>query len=198
MNSRDRRALVLGALAVGCAVLTLRVLPWGVRSAVRADAVLHERATLLARTREEMASLPQLRDSAGVLSQALIALAPQLLSGSTAAEASADLSGRMNLAASHAPARVERLDPLPDSSSQGRLGRVRVHAALETDVRGLVAVLRAIDAGPEVLQLDELHVEAPQSAGAGPDRGPEILKIEVTVSGWFIRSREPGARSQGS
>jgi len=74
MNSRDRRALVLGGLAVGCAVLTLRVLPWSVRSAARADALLHERATLLARTREEMASLPKLRDSANVLSQALIAL----------------------------------------------------------------------------------------------------------------------------
>ena len=71
MNSRDRRALLFGGIAVGCAVLTLRVLPWGVRSAARADAVLRERATLLARTREEMASLPKLRDSAGVLSQAL-------------------------------------------------------------------------------------------------------------------------------
>ncbi len=91
----------------------------------------------------------------------------------------------MNLAASRAPAKVARLDPLPDSSGDGRLGRVRVHAALEMDVRGLIALIRAIDTGDEVLKLDELHVEAPEP-GTMP-RGPEILKVEITVSGWYIR-----------
>jgi len=136
MTSRIGGRLIMGGIAIAGAVLGLRVLPWAVRHVADAHAVLRERATLLARTREEMASLPRLRDSAGVLSQALVALAPQVLSGSTSAEAGADLSARMNLAASRAPAKVERLDPLPDSSGVGRLGRVRVHAALETDVRG--------------------------------------------------------------
>lgn len=187
MTARDRRALLLGGVAIAGAVLGLRVLPWAVRRATQAHAMLRERTTLLARTREEMASLPTLRDSAAVLSQALVALAPQVLSGSTPAEAGADLSGRMNLAASRAPAKVERLDPLPDSSGGGALGRVRVHAALETDVRGLIALIRAIDAGDEVLKLDELRVEAPEPGNA--QRGPEILKVEITVSGWYIRPR---------
>ena len=187
MTARDRRALLVGGIAIAIAVLGLRVLPWGVRRATDARTVLRERATLLARTREEMASLPQLRDSAAVLSQALVALAPQVLSGSTSAEAGADLSGRMNLAASRAPARVERIDPLPDSSGDGRLGRVRVHATLETDVRGLVALLRAVDAGEEVLKLDELRVQAPEPGTL--QRGPEILKVEITVSGWYLKPR---------
>ena len=182
-----RQFLAAGGIAVAGAVLGLRVLPWAVRSVTVAHAVLRERAELLARTHEEMASLPRLRDSAAVLSQALVALAPQILSGSTSAEARADLSGRMNLAAARAPVKVERVDPLPDSSGDGRLGRVRVHAALETDVRGLIALIRAIDGGDEVLKLDELHVEAPEP-GTVP-RGPEILKVEITVSGWYIRPR---------
>jgi len=190
VTPRDRRALLLGGCVVIGAVLGLRVLPWAVRRVTAAHALLRERATLLARTREEMASLPTLRDSAAVLSQALLALATQVLSGSTSAEAGADLSGRMNLAASRAPAKVERLDPLPDSSGDGRLGRVRVHAALETDVRGLIALMRAIDTGDEVLKLDELRVEAPEP-GTLP-RGPEILKVEITVSGWYIKPRETG------
>jgi len=177
----------MGGIAIAVAVLGLRVLPWAVRLVTEAHAVLRERATLLARTREETASLPTLRDSAAVLSQALVALAPQVLSGSSPAEAGADLSGRMNLAASRAPAKVERLDPLPDSSGDGRLGRVRVHAALETDVRGLIALIRAIDAGDEVLKLDELRVEAREPGTV--ERGPEILKVEITVSGWYIRPR---------
>ena len=180
--------MVVGGLVALGAVLTLRVLPATLRRASEARGKLRERATLLARTRDEMASLPKLRDSAAVLSQALIALAPQLLSGSTDAEAGADLSGRMNLIASRAPAKVERLDSLKDSVGNGRLGRVRVHAALETDVRGLVAILKAIATGAEVLHLDELHVEAPQPTGT--ERGPEILKVEVTVSGWYVKPRE--------
>ncbi len=185
MTPRDRRALLVGGIAIAGAVFGLRVLPLAVRRMTAAHAMLRERATLLARTREEMASLPELRDSAAVLSQALVALAPQVISGSTPAEAGADLSGRMNLAASRAPAKVERLDQLPDSSGDGRLGRVRVHATLETDVRGLIALIRAIDAGDEVLKLDELRVEAPEPGTVA--RGPEILKVEITVSGWYIK-----------
>ncbi len=188
MTARDRRALILGGVVVAAAVLSLRAVPWGVRRAAGSYVELRERAGLLARTREEMTSLPTLRDSAAMLSQALVALAPQLLSGSTAAEAGSDLSGRMNLAAARAPARVERLDPMPDSTSNGRLGRVRVRASLETDVRGLVALICAIDAGDEVLRLEELHVEA--SDPAAVNRGPEILKVEVTVSGWYVKPRE--------
>lgn len=188
MTPRDRRALLMGGLVVAAAVLGLRVLPWGVKRATAAHALLSERAVLLARTRDELASLPKLRDSAAVLTQALVALAPQVLSGSTPVEAAADLSGRMGLAASRAPARVDRVDPMPDSTGAGRLGRVRIHALFETDVRGIIAFLRSIDAGEEVLMLDELRIVA-LDPGA-PDRGPEILKVEVTISGWFIKARE--------
>jgi hypothetical protein len=185
--------LIVGGLVIGTAVLALRVVPLGVRHTLAARMELRDRAMLLGRTRGEMALLPALRDSAAVLSQALVALASQVLSGSTATEAAADLSGRLNLAASRAPARVERLSPLPDSSSDGRLGRVRVQIALETDVRGLAAVLRAIGAAEEVLKLELLRVEAPQPAPV--IRGPEILKVELTVTGWYIRPRSTEKRT---
>jgi hypothetical protein len=188
MTSRDRRALTIGAVAIGAAVILLRVVPWAVGREHSGFLLLRERSELLARTRDEMASLPALRDSAATLSQALVALAPQLLSGSSAAEAGADLSGWTNLAASRAPARVERVELLPDSAANGR---VRVHAVFESDVRGLVAFLKAMDAGDEVVKLDELHVEAPGALTA--ERGPEILKIEVTVSGWYVKPLDAGS-----
>jgi hypothetical protein len=193
MTPRDRRALIVGALVVGTAVLALRVVPTGIRHGLAARGELRDRAVVLGRTRAEMSLLPMLRDSAAVLSQALVALASQVLSGSTAAEATADLSGRLNFAAARAPARVERLIPLPDSSSAGRLRRVRVQATLETDVRGLIALLRSIDTGEEVLKLDLLRVEAPEPAT--PVRGPEILKVELTVSGWYIKARSTEKRA---
>ena len=156
---------------------------WGEHHATGAQALLSERAVLLARTREELASLPKLRDSAAVLTRAVVALAPQVLSGSTSAEAGADLSGRMSLAASRAPARVDRVDPLPDSSGAGRLGRV-------------IAFLRAIDAGDEVLTLDELRIVALEPGA--PERGPEVLKVEVTIGGWYIKARDSGLGTRGS
>lgn len=187
MTPRDRRALIVGGVVVMAAAFVLRVLPPVLRGAGRSYAELRERTALLGRTRAQLGSLPELRDSAGVVTQALVALAPQVLSGATAAEAGADLSGRMSLAASRAPARVDRIDLLPDSVVGGRLHRTRVHAAFETDVRGLIAFLRAIDSGAEVLMLDELRVMAPDPGA--PERGPELLKVEVTVSGWYIAPR---------
>jgi hypothetical protein len=190
MNLRDRRALILGAVAVTAAVLLLRVLPWMVRKGIAGHAELKERVALLARTREELGALPDLRDSTAVLTQALLSLAPQVLSGSTPAEAGADLTGRINLAAARAPAKVERLDVLPDTNEAGRLGRARVHAVIETDVRGLVNFLRALESGEGALTTEELRVLAPDPGS--PERVPEILKVEVSVSGWYIKPREIG------
>lgn len=190
MTARDRRALVMGAVVISAAVVGLRVAPWAVRSAVTARAELRERAALLARAREEIADAPLLRDSAAVLTRALVGLAPQLLAGGTAAEAGADLSARVNLAASRAPGKLERVDGLADSVAAGRLGRARVRAALETDVRGLVAFLRAIEAGDPVLAVEDLRVVAPDPGSA--DRVPEVLKVEVTVTGWYLNDGEGG------
>src|ERR687888_267177 len=120
MTERDRRALLLGGAIVLGAVLLLRVLPWGVRRVLAAEAELRDRGALLARARADLAEAALLRDSAAALSQALVGLAPKLLSGATPAEAAADLSGRINLAASQSAAKLERVDQVPDSGVAGR------------------------------------------------------------------------------
>src|SRR5881397_161499 len=119
MTARDRRALVVGGLIVAVAFLLLRVLPWTVRSALAAEAGLRQRAALLARARADLAEASGLRDSAVQLGHALVGLAPKILSGNSVAEAVADLSGRVNLAASRNQAKLERVDPLTDSTVAG-------------------------------------------------------------------------------
>jgi len=178
------------------AVLGLRVVPWAVSRAVTAHRGLRERAALLARARAELDALPRLRDSAAVLTRALVALAPRLLDGANDVEASADLAARLNHAAAHAPARLDRLDPLPDSATAGRLARTRARAALETDVRGLVALLRALDASDGLLGIEQLDVRSADPAA--PERRPEILRVELVVVGWFLRNGEEGrGRGEG-
>ncbi|HVH66651.1 MAG TPA: type II secretion system protein GspM [Gemmatimonadales bacterium] len=184
MTERDRRALLLGGGVVLASVVVLRVLPWSVRSALAAESGLRERATLLARARVDLIDASVLRDSAVQLGQALVGLAPKILSGTSAAEAVADLSGRVNLAASGHQAKLERVDPVLDSVARGRLHRATLRAAFECDVRGLVGVLQALEFGKAALSVRELHVTAMYASS--PDRAPEVLRVEMTVTGWFL------------
>jgi type II secretion system (T2SS) protein M len=188
MTSRDRRALVVGGVSVALALLLLRVLPWTLRSALAAEVSLRERAALLARAQADLAEASVLRDSAVELGQALVGLAPKILSGNSAAEAVADLSGRMNLAASRSQAKLEQVDPQTDSTVAGRLHRVALRAAFECDIRGLVGMLDALTFGKAALSVRELRVTA-VDAGSG-DNSPEVLRVEMTVAGWFLENRE--------
>ncbi len=192
MTERDRRALVVGGATVLGAILLLRVLPWSVRRVLAAETELRDRAALLARTRADLAAAAVLRDSASTLGQALVRLAPRLLSGSTAAEATADLSGRLNLGASRNQAKLERVDQMPDSAMAGRLRRVRLRATLESDVRGVRGVLRAVELNEAALSVSEVRIVPTDPTSA--DRAPEVLRLEVTVTGWFLeeRKREKG------
>jgi len=184
MTPRDRRALLWGGAVILTAVLGLRVLPQLVTGAATARRDLQARAALLARARAELAALPALRDSAAVLTRALVAAAPHVLDGPTPEEAGTDLMARLQHAAGRAPARVERMDPLPDSTSAGRLGRARARAVLETDVRGLVALLREVEAGDA--RLDIAHLAVTTTDLATPERRPEVLRVEIEVAGWFL------------
>jgi hypothetical protein len=190
MTDRDRRALLLGGAAVMSAVLLLRVLPWTVRSALAAEAGLRERAALLARARADLADAAVLRDSAVGLGQALVSLAPRILSGNTVAEAVSDLSGRVNLAASGHQAKLERVDPVPDSTVAGRLHRATLRAAFECDVRGLAGVLQALEFGKTTLLVRELRVTAIDAGSL--DKKPEVLRVEMTVTGWYLTNRDEG------
>ncbi len=138
----------------------------------------------------DLADAGVLRDSAVQLGQALVSLAPRILSGNSAAEAVADLSARVNMAVSGHQAKLERVDPLPDSLRAGRLRRVALRAAFECDVRGLAGVLEGLEFGKVALSLRELRVTAVDAGSA--DKAPEVLRVEMTVAGWFLGARDSG------
>ncbi len=190
MIQRDRRALAVGGAIVLAAVLLLRVLPWGVRRALAAERDLRAQVALLARARVDLADAALLRDSAAALGRTLLGLAPKILSGGTAAEAVADLSGRVNHAAAANLVKLERVDAIPDSAGAGRLRRATLRAALECDVRGLAGLLQALERGNPVLAVRGLRVTAPDVGSA--DRASEVLRVELTVTGWYLKGREEG------
>jgi len=177
-------------------VLLLRVLPWTARRVSGSLGDLHERAALVAHARAEVEGAGVLRDSVAAMTQALVALAPDLLSGHSAAEAVADLSAQVNFAASRHQARLTESAPMPDTAHAGRLGRVTVRASLQTDIRGLASVLRALESGSPTLTVRSVRVLAPDPVGV--ERKPELLSVEITVAGWYLHTRGRGKGEGGA
>jgi hypothetical protein len=181
---RDRRALIWGGAAVLASVLGLRVLPWTARSmaALRVEAV--DRVQTVARANEVLADAAATRDSLVQALGAVVALAPRLIDGRTAAEAQASLSGLVSLAAGRHALRIVRLDPLADSAGEGPFNRVAVQVELEGDVAGLTRFLRAVEKGDPLLTLPALSVQS-TDPGVGP-KVAEQLKIEATIAGLYL------------
>ncbi len=184
MTPRERGALAWGGAAVLGAVLALRVLPWTVRSVAALRAEAADRVQTVARANEVLAATPATRDSLAQTLGAVVALAPRLIDGRTAAEAQASLSGLVSLAAGRHALRVLRLDPLPDSAGDGVFNRVAVHVELEGDIAGLTRFLRTVETGDPLLTLPALSVQATDPV-ARPN-APEQLKIEATIVGLYL------------
>lgn len=183
MIARDRRALFLGAGAIVAAVTALRVVPVtaGVAQRLR-DRVATQEATL-ANARQLLASHREDRDSLQIALGRLVALAPKLIAGRTPTDAAASLASALEgLAARHA-VRVTHLNTTPDSAG-GPVRGITAYLELEGDVRGLTALLAAIETGLPVLTVRSLTVTAPEPGAHA--RGPERLRIALTVTGWYF------------
>jgi Type II secretion system (T2SS), protein M subtype b len=181
---RDRRALIWGGAAVIGAVLALRVVPSTLRAvaALRVEAI--DRVRTVARANDFLGGAAATRDTLAQTLGAVVALAPRLIEGRTAAEAQASLSSLVSLAASQHALRVMTLDPLPDSSADGAFNRVAVHVELEGDIAGLARFLGAVEKGDPLLTLPALAVQAIDPTGTA--NGAEQLKVEATIIGLYL------------
>ena len=189
MSPRDQRALRMGIAAVALALLSLRVVPWAVRSASAERDRLHAGRALLLQARGELRAAARFQDSAAAIRQALDSIAAQVLSGGNEAEAWSDFENRVSLAATRNGAALKRSTRLPDSARSGLLKRITGRAELESDLPGILAALKAIERDPVVLRVGELRVEAVNPAS---QRGPEVLRAALVVEGWFLLEPKGG------
>jgi hypothetical protein len=185
VNARDRRALTAGLLVCVAAVLLLRGLPWSVRTAAAARERLQARASLVARSEEDLQLVPVLEDSARALRGRLAELAPKILTGAREAEARSDLAERLSVAAEAQRVRVARTDAVPDSAHAGQLRRVSIEAELEGDTAGMLGLLSALCRGPALLWVADLRVVAVNPTS--PETAPEVLHTELTLRGWYLQ-----------
>ena len=184
MTPRDRRAVTLGLALVGLGVLALRVVPYGATQvqALR-DRVMDDAATL-ATARRQVAGAAGLEDSARLLRKRLDGLASALLSGRDGAEAWIDLSGRIGRAASRHGVTLIQAAPQPDTGKVGLLRRLTATAQIQSDLRGILAMVAELERDTVVLLVSELRISAADPRALATV--PEILQAELYLRSWFL------------
>lgn len=197
MSPRDRRVLRVGIATVAVLVLGLRIVP----ALIRAERILREsvgeQRVRVVRLRADLGAFPVLEDSAEVLSRAVVALAPRLVSGTSEAEAGVELALIARALFESAGARVLRATGIGDSVRAGLVERVAARIEAETDATGLANTLAGFVAQPTVLEVASLRVNAlePEAEGTGAER----LRVEVIVRGWWLtRSDSSRAMLEGA
>jgi hypothetical protein len=185
MTPRDRRALRLGAVVVVTLVAATRVGPASARAVIGYRDSVQERAHALARTAALVAATPAMRDSLRDALSGVVGLAPQLVAGQTRADAGATLASLVSAMATSGALRLARVESLTDSPN-GQPREVWVRAELEGDVRGVVRFLRRVESGEPLLTVREFALTAPDPAASA-----EVLRLEITIGGWYWARSEP-------
>ena len=183
LGSRDRRALVIGLGIVVLALLAFRGVPLAVRGVEELQARALGQTATLSRVEDVVLRGPAVRDSLAKALRGIVGLAPDLVEGTTSADAQASLSGLISLVANRHALKVLRADALPDSAV-GVFHRAALHAELEGDVSGVTAFVRSLESGEPILTVSNLSIETPDPV---PHRGmPEALHLSADVSGYYL------------
>jgi len=192
MIPQDRRAIRVGAIALAAGFLLLRALPAGARWGMQHLQALEAEERLLVETRQLVLSAPTLEDSVAHLTRRIEALAPRLLTGTTGPDAAAALAARVSVPAERLRLTVERVEPVADSLTRadGTLRRATVRVSVVGDLAELLALLDTLGRGdplliPAGVQLAATNAPAPADSA-------EVVRMELTVSGWYlVEERRP-------
>lgn len=185
MTAKDRRALLLGAAIAGTAALLLRAAPWGAHRFGELRRTTSEREATLARARSILANRLAVRDSFEHVVAGIVGLAPHVLDGRTGVDAQASLSGLVSVAAGRHAVRLLRVDPVADTESAlGAFGRVTVHIEIESDLAGLLKLIRALETADPVLTVTSFNISAPSQSTAM--KSAEALRSEMNVAGYYL------------
>lgn len=178
----------LGLLVVLGGAVVFRLLPIVLLDMRQAFAAQEVRRAQLERARAEVSGVPALEDSARILTTRMAAAAERLLAGSTESAALADLSAQLRSRAWRSQARLERVDPVPDSTTAGQLRRISVIASYQGDARSLVNLLVGFQSEAPLIVPMRLSVVAGDPLGES--RGSEVLAIEIWASSWYLSGGE--------
>src|SRR5437867_715547 len=131
MTSRERRTVLLSLGLILTGLVATRVAPAAVRDYRARQVRLELRRRVLAEQRALLGGFSALENRAESVQARVPSLAGRFLDGPTRLEAEAALASGVERVAVEAGARADRVEPVADSATAGRLRRVTVRAYLE-------------------------------------------------------------------
>jgi hypothetical protein len=183
MSPRDRRAVLLG---VGILLPGLLFI-WGVRPYQAAlsdarDQLATERATL-ARERAAITTArrnPQLQH---IADSAMRAMQPRLFEGKDDVMASAELASYLGDVARKARVWLQTASTRPAAASAEGVRTLRVEIRAESDLRGTLKFLQALERGDKLVRIDRLDISRTAHSS---DKEGEVLSIAATIAGFAV------------
>jgi hypothetical protein len=172
MGPRDLRAIRIGAgLLAPALAWSLAISPWLAAEADARDRLATERG-LLRRELQLLASASSYPRAFDAGAATLLAAAPRLMSGGDEGAASAALAGYLRRMAGAAGANLTRVEPAPSTEAGGGVRALPIAVTGESDLEGLLTLLRALESGPKLLSIRDLHLEAAATPSQGSSATP--------------------------
>ncbi|WP_420128641.1 type II secretion system protein GspM [Longimicrobium sp.] len=201
---RDRRAIAWGAaVLVPAFAWTLVVSPY-LGALGEAKAALERDRALLRREMELLSETADYRRAFDDGAEKLLAAAPRLMGGDDDGAASAAVAGYLRRLARSGGAHVTRVEPGPSRDAGGGVTALPVGVSGESDLEGLLTFLQMLEAGPKLVDVAELRIEAsgsgaaaaaPEAAYGGqpfytpaatPAAQPEVITFRFTATGFTL------------
>jgi type II secretory pathway component PulM len=183
MNSRDRRALMLGLVILGPALAYI----WGVKplfaSFNRTRDQIFEQRQLLAQEKAAVAAARQNPDLQRIADSAMRAMAPRLFEGRDDVQASAELASHLTDVAQRSDVLLQTAATRPTVLSTG-IRSLRVEIRAESDIRGILEFLQTLEGSEKLLRVDRLDIS--RSMAATDVEGVEPLAVAATIVGFAI------------
>lgn len=216
LTPRDRRAITWGgAVLVPALAWTLAVSPY-LGALGEAKATLEQDRALLRREMELLAEAADYRRAFDDGAEKLLAAAPRLMGGDDDGAASAAVAGYLRRLARMGGAHVTRVEPGPSRDAGGGITALPVGVSGESDLEGLLTFLQMLEAGPKLVDVADLRIEASGNAAAGaapatayggqafytpggtPAAQPEVITFRFTATGFTLAepAKEGGAEPE--
>jgi type II secretory pathway component PulM len=183
MNSRDRRALVVGLAILGPALAYI----WGVKPLLASfnhtrDQIFEQRQ-LLAQEKAAVAAAKRNPDLQRVADSAMHVMASRLFEGRDDVMASAELVSHINDVAQTSDVLLQSAATRPTDLVNG-IRALRVEIRGESDLRGVLTFLNSVESGEKLLRVDRIDIS--RSMAATEVEGIEPLAIAATIVGFAI------------
>jgi len=183
--SGDMRTLLIGTICIVAILGVGKGIPAIVSSHHATAARLRTVQEELVRDRQIISGRGAVINSLDETTTAFLGISPAFLKGSSANQAAANLGSVVADAAEANGVHVSSIQPAIDSTAHTLIVPVVVRVSGTGDVRGVAGMLRDLEAGTPVVDVQQVTIAQPEPA-APADR-MEALHVDMTIRGLYRR-----------